>query len=60
MNLEINIEQQYILVSALRQYIVGAEEVEAKAAAQGFDNIKAANYGVDTAKELLEQVKALR
>lgn len=55
---DIDIKKQFILVSALRQYIAGAEEVEAKAAAQGF-SVKG-NYGVATAKELLEQIKTLR
>lgn len=59
MTLELDNAQQIILMNALHQYIIGVETLEAKAAAQGFTNIKAADYGVDIAKELLNQVKAL-
>lgn len=59
MTLELDVAQQFILMNALHQYILGVEKLEATAAAQGFTNIKSADYGVDMAKELLKQIKAL-
>lgn len=59
MTLELNTTQQLILMNALHQYILGVKTLEAKAAAQGFTRIKASNYGVDIAEDLLKQIKAL-
>ena len=47
-------------MSALQQYIVGAEVLAAKATAAGFKINNSADSGIDIAKNLLEQLEELK
>lgn len=60
MTLEIDLAQKIVLMAALQQYIIGAETLADKAAAAGITVARGADSGIDTAKELLEEVTKLK
>ena len=60
MTLELNLAQKIVLMSALQQYIIGAETRADKAAAAGIKVARGADSGIGVAKELLEQVEELK
>ena len=60
MILEVNVSQKIVLMSALQQYIIGAEVLAAKATAAGFKINNAADSGIVIAKNLLKQLEELK
>lgn len=52
--------KKIVLMSALQQYIVGAEVLAAKATAAGFKINNPADSGIVVAKNLLEQLEELK
>lgn len=60
MTLELNLAQKIVLMSALQQYIIGAETLANKAVAAGIKVARGADSGIGVAKELLEQVEELK